>query len=77
MGTKMSTIEIQSRKNPEMKMMSIIRPSSIHGVRRISPMRLLAVAMPPAPMNTPVKSVPASSTVMIIAVTLSVLMSAS
>ena len=59
-----------------MKMIAIIRLSSIHGESFISPIRLLAVLMPPAPMNTPVKRVPASSTVMIIAVTLRVLISA-
>ena len=76
-GTKMRTIEIQSRKNPAMKMIVIISDSSIQGESCISPIRRFAVAMPPAPMKTPVNSVPASSTVMIIVVTFSVLMIAS
>ena len=75
-GTKISTIDIQSRKNLAMNRISIIRDSSIQGVRLSLLMIMLAVLMPPPPMNTPVNSVPASSTVMIMAVILSVLIKA-
>ena len=60
-----------------MKMIAIISESSIQGESFILPIRMFAVLMPPPPMKTPVKRVPASSTVMIIAVILSVLISAS
>ena len=71
-GRKISTIEIQSRKKPAMNRMNSIIPSSAHGDRSRCVIIELARLMPPPPMNTPVNSVPPSSTNMIIAVTRSV-----
>ena len=60
-----------------MKMMDIIIDSSIQGVSCILLISTLAVLIPPPPMNTPVNSVPASSTVMIMVVMSKVLTRAS
>ena len=76
-GTKMRTIEIQSKKNPAIKIISIIKPNKIQGLSCIWLINVFAVFIPPPPIKTPVNKEPASKTAMIMAVINTVFSSAS